>query len=401
MHILLVTGEYPPLQGGVGAYTSELATALQDSGTRVSILTSAMQTSEVQQSADITIPHGQVTAHRIISRWTPQIYRQVLDHARKIKADWLHIQYQTAAFGMNPSINFAPQMWRRMGFRNVAWTYHDLLVPYLFPKAGQRLRKWVTQRPAQTARLTIVTNEEDNLQLAENGLIAERVAIGSNIQGYALSPDERSARRAMRGYDDKDLVIAYFGFLNKSKGGITLIHTLYRLKRTRRKVKLLMIGERVGASDPTNYAYLQEVERLANDLEVAALIQWTGYQSDADVGADLNACDVLFMPYEDGASLRRGTLMAGLANGCAIVTTKPQTPIPELEDGAQLLYVPPRDPSAAALMIAHLGDNFALATQLRRRARRRSQHFRWDTIAARHQELYTEYDSRRQSTPHI
>lgn len=395
MHILLVTGEYPPMQGGVGAYTSELAAALLESGSQVSIFTSnAAHTIDDTDSLRDDVP-----VYRQILRWTPKLYRQVLDQAHKVKADWLHIQYQTAAFGMNPSINFAPQMWKRMGFKNVAWTYHDLLVPYLFPKAGRHLRQWVTQRPAQTAQLTIVTNEDDKQQLLQSGIAAERVAIGSNIQGYALTAEERSARRAMRGYHEKDLVIAYFGFLNRSKGGITLIRTLYRLKRSRPRVKLLMIGERVGASDPTNYAYLQEVEQLAHELGVADLIQWTGYQSDADVGADLNACDVLFMPYEDGASLRRGTLMAGLANGCVIVTTEPQTPIPELEDGAQLLYVPPRDPDAAALMIAHVSDNSALAVNLRRRARRRSQHFRWDTIAARHQELYTQYDARRQSIP--
>lgn len=64
------------------------------------------------------------------------------------------------------------------------------------------------------------------------------------------------------------------------------------------------------------------------------------------MAADLNACDVLLLPFTDGVSLRRGTLMAALANGCAIVTTTPQGPLPELVHDRDLLYVPR---SAAAM----------------------------------------------------
>ena len=40
MHILFVTGEYPPMPGGVGAYTQELAMALRNLDLQVSVLTS-------------------------------------------------------------------------------------------------------------------------------------------------------------------------------------------------------------------------------------------------------------------------------------------------------------------------------------------------------------------------
>ena len=35
--------------------------------------------------------------------------------------------------------------------------------------------------------------------------------------------------------------------------------------------------------------------------------------------------------------------MAGLGQGCVLVTTQPQAPLPELLDGRDLLYVPPAD----------------------------------------------------------
>ena len=118
-------------------------------------------------------------------------------------------------------------------------------------------------------------------------------------------------------------------------------------------------------------------------------MQWTGLQSDADVAAALNSCDVLLMPYTDGASLRRGTLMAGLANGCAIVTTTPQAPLPELVDGRDLLYVQPENDEALAGAVLRLVGDPTFAVALRANARLRSTLFAWDSIARAHLDLYT------------
>jgi glycosyltransferase involved in cell wall biosynthesis len=307
-------------------------------------------------------------------------------------ADWLHVQYQTAAFQMHPAINFAPYLWQQWGVRT-AWTYHDLLVPYLFPKAGDFLRRWVTERPAFVANVTTVTNEGDYRQLAGRVDSLFKIPIGSNVQGRTLSPAERQIRRQERGYPDDALVIGYFGFLNRSKGGLTLIETLDHLVQAGRNAHLLMVGERVGASDPTNYGYLQTVEARIAALGLTDRVQWTGHQSDAEVGADLNAVDLLFMPYVDGVSLRRGTLMAGLVNGCAIVTTEPQDPLPELVDGRDLLTVPPEDAAASAAAILRIADDPVLAQRLRSHARQSSGQFTWAAIAAQHCDLYTRFTS--------
>jgi glycosyltransferase involved in cell wall biosynthesis len=270
----------------------------------------------------------------------------------------------------------------------VAWTYHDLLVPYLFPKAGNRLRRWVTDRPAAICDLTIATNEADRNHLAGKARRLALVPIGSNIQGRNFTPAERAARRALRGFGPQDLVIGYFGFLNRSKGGLTLVEMLARLAARQPRVWLLMVGERVGASDPTNFAYLQEVEAAIAAHRLLDRVVWTDRQPDGEVSADLDACDVLVMPYADGASLRRGTLMAGLAHGCAIVTTTPLAPLPELVEGRDLLYVPPDDAAAAADAVLRIAGDPGLAARLRHHARAASAAFSWDGIAEAHERLY-------------
>jgi glycosyltransferase involved in cell wall biosynthesis len=379
---MFVTGEYPPMPGGVGAYTQELAKGLRSLGVQITILTA-----EAACDPATAVHGGGCRVLPVARRWDWGMWRTVTNLAHEARCDWLHVQYQTAAFGMHPAINLAPAFWQRQGFA-VAWTYHDLLVPYLFPKAGRRLRTWVTERPARTARLPIVTNEADRLRLAAHGLAAACIPIGSNIASRHLAPEERAAWRRDHGYGPDDLVLAYFGFLNRSKGGLALIKALQRVARERENTHLLMIGEQVGASDATNDAYRREVQALITNLGLDKQVHWTGNLPDDEVAAALNGCDVLLMPYLDGASLRRGTLMAGLANGCAIVTTTPQGPLPELQDGRDLLYVGAEDEKALAAAVLRIARDPQLMARLRTNARQRSQLFAWDAIARTHLACY-------------
>lgn len=381
LHVLFVTAEYPPMLGGVGAYSAELARALLALGVRVSILTDAQGTISQEDDAARVIPQA--------GGWGWRVLTDISACARTVGADWVHIQYQTAAYGMHPAINFVPYFLQRKGFR-IAWTYHDLLVPYLFPKAGARLRHWVTRFPVRVVDAVVVTNQSDWASVREQAVASKlhRIPIGSDIKGRRLSPAKRTQWRARRGYGHTQLVLGYFGFLNASKGGLTLIETLAMLVQKGWDAHLLMIGERIGASDATNFSYLQRVEACIAEHGLNVRVQWTGHQSDEEVAMDLNAIDVLVMPYEDGLSLRRSTLMAGLANGCAIVTTHPWISVPELQADSDLLLVPPGDPLATAEAVARIAGDVRLATELRANARQAARQFRWDTISARHLKIY-------------
>ena len=101
MHILFVTGEFPPQQGGVGAYTAELARALVKEGVDVSIVTSRTGSAPTD-GAYSDQPEG-LTVHSVIDRWDPCIWSRINGLASDLQADWVHVQYQTAAFNMNPA----------------------------------------------------------------------------------------------------------------------------------------------------------------------------------------------------------------------------------------------------------------------------------------------------------
>ena len=381
--MLFVTGEYPPMVGGVGRFTAELARALQAQGARIAVLTDKQVTASTDSDAVRVLPQR--------GKWGWRILSDIPACARAVGAEWVHVQYQTAAYGMHPAINALPYFLRRHGLR-AAWTYHDLRVPYLFPKAGARLRDWVTRKRCRCGRRrrwwlrTRATGNRCGSRRRRASFTAFRSAATSRAGSFRRRSGAGGGR--MRGYVGEQLVLGYFGFLNASKGGLTLIESVAALAGEGWDVHLLMIGERVGASDETNFNYLQRVEASISEHGLDGRVQWTGHQSDAEVAADFNAIDVLVMPYEDGMSLRRSTLTAALANGCAIVTTHPQAPTPELAAESDLLLVPPRDAAATAAAVRRIAADPGLAADLRANARRAARQFSWDVIAARHLEMY-------------
>ncbi|MBU0494015.1 MAG: glycosyltransferase family 4 protein [Chloroflexi bacterium] len=378
MKVCLLTAEYPPLQGGVGDFTRELARAMTDRGADVTVLTGVSNT-----PADGTddVPWRVM---RVIKSWGWGLLRQAPDLLRDLEPDAVNIQYQTAAYGMRPAVNLLP-WWLRRESQRTRWvvTYHDVREPYLFPKAG-RLREWITLHIARWSDAAIATNVEDEAWLRErlpDDYRLARIPIGSNIAVEPPAGYDRGAWRAQLGVSPDETLLAYFGFLNESKGGEDLVRALAELTKRGTPARLLMVGGRVGASDPTNEAYAGRVELLMAKLGVADHVIWTGYTAPEEVSANLLAADVGVLPYRDGASFRRGSFMALLAHGRPTVTTAPRVPIPELMDGENICLVPPARPVALADGIAALAADEAQRHRLGEGARQLARLFEWDGIA--------------------
>jgi len=389
MRILLVTGEYPPMQGGVGDYTRELSRALLALGADVHVLTSADPSAPVDASGADAGRSGTSgpTIHRLVTRWGWGVLSLAARWVRVHRPAVVHIQYQTAAYGMHPAINCLPTwLHRRLGRAapRVVVTYHDVKVPYLFPKA-YALRDWVTALIGRAADAAVATNVEDCawLERVLRGRRPYLIPIGSNV-APDLPPDfDRERRRTRWGFGPTDVVLGYFGFLNESKGGDALIRVLDSLIKSGYNCRLLMIGGRVGSSDPTNIAYARHIDTLIDELGLTARVVWTGFSAAADVSADLTAADVCVLPYRDGASFRRGSFMATLAHGRPIVSTEPRTPVPELRHGENILLAPPDDVSALADQVATLINNSARRASLGAAALQLAGEFGWDAIARR------------------
>jgi glycosyltransferase involved in cell wall biosynthesis len=341
----------------------------------------------------------------------------------------LHIQYQAAAYDLGGWVNWLPWWLRRRQVRpRIVATFHDLRVPYLFPKAGP-LRWRSVLALARYSDAVVVTNREDELTLRkelgiresgnqgirESGIresgsaIVESpdslipdslipdslipdslslIPLGSNVDPQPPPDYDRDVWRSRIEVGRDTLLLAYFGFLNESKGGEELVLAVERLARQGYAAHLLMIGGQVGDVDPTNRVYAGRVQSLIEQYGLAGRVHWTGYTSPEEVSANLLAADVVVMPYRDGVSFRRTTFIAALRHGRPVVTTHPTTPLPELCDGDNLLLVPPGDVDGLAAAIGRLGDDPALRDRLSAGAQALGRRFEWPEISRRTLDLY-------------
>lgn len=370
MDLCLITGEFPPMVGGMGDYTKELAKALANSGHRVSILTSVLG----QEGGE------GFTLYPRVSKWDFSSWRAILTLIKEIEPQILHLQYQAAAYGMHPAINLLPWRLRLMRHRPFLFvTFHDLRVPYLFPKAGP-LRRWAIAVLAKGCDGVIVTNVGDEAEARGYGLKPYLIPIGSNISPR-LPPGYNRAEWRARWSVKEETLLSYFGLLHESKGVETLFRALARLLEGGKRVKLLMVGGKVGASDPTTTVYAQRMEALSRELGLGGQLLWTGYVDEEEVSANLLASDICVLPYKDGGSLQRGSLMAALAHGLPIISTRPTIQVKELLDGENIALVPPDDVEALVAKIQELAASEGLQRRLGQGAKRLSEAFSWERIA--------------------
>ncbi len=414
--VLLITGEYPPARGGVGDYTCKLHLALEEKGVCTRVLTRKNWGSGIRDQ-------GSVTGSRSLIPFESEriTLPAALRALRGCGARIAHVQYQSGAYDMRPTINLLPLLLKRLWGGSVVVTFHDLRAPYLFPKAGP-LREWANRLLARTADAVIATNPEDAARLASWGVKRVRlVPIGSNIADNPPGDYNRAAWRAARNVEPTTTLLAYFGFLNSTKGLDDLLCALVLLREQNdpsllsgQAFRLMMVGGGLGSSDPTNRATATQLDALARELGVQDALLWTGYLSPREVSAALRSADIAVLPYSDGASFRRGSLLAALEHGLPVVSTRPVGTMddgrwtmddgrwtmddgrwtmddgPGLVDGENVLLVAPGDVAALAEGVGRLGWDDELRAKLSIGARDLARSFSWERIAEMHEELYTE-----------
>lgn len=398
MRIALLTGEYPPQPGGIGDYTQHLAAALAGRGHGVLVFTIADSKFQI---VDLSRPSIKPLATcDLPSAWGWRSHRAVIDALGVTRPDLLHIQYQTGAYAMRPAINLLPWRLRRQATRpHIAVTAHDLLPPYLFPKAGPA-RSWVTWRLLADADALVVTNPDDAAQaralLGAQARPPAIIPIGSNIavappQGYS-----RTAWRARLGLRADQTVVAFFGLISRTKGLMTLLDALALLPA---ELRLLVVGG--AASAPEDRQYAAMVRQQIDALGLGPRVTITGHSPPAEVSAHLLAADMAALPFSDGASFRRGSLLAALAHGLPTITTTPgqlgwagAPLLPALADGTNVQLVPPGDPAALARAIGRLARDSGLRARLAAGGQALARQFGWEAIAAQHEALYATLGAR-------
>ncbi len=396
----MITGEYPPLRGGIADYTQRLVGALRALDVVPSVLTSQRAATERQDPW--VLPR--------VRRWDRSSWRLVAQSAQRQRWDLVHIQYQPAAYELRAAITLLPlALHRALPRLKVVTTFHDLRVPYLFPKAGP-LRQLMVRLLANRSDAVIAVAAEDVPLLwrwhtrgarlvfrsrpAAPATLAH-IAVGNNLDAPPPVGFDRDLWRARIGATTDTLVVGHIGFINRSKGVDVLIRALARLLSQGLDVRVLMVGERVGSSDAENVRYLAEVTALIERLRLQPYVHWTGFQQPDGVAAWLRCADVAAQPFLDGASQRRGSLLCCLGHGVPTITVAPPQPVVggrspvaatdhwPLNHGESVWYVPPADALALAEAIAELRRDPDRCARLSAGARAYARRLSWPEIARR------------------
>ncbi len=374
--VLLVAGEYPPDRGGVADYTVRLRAALAQHGIESAVLTRARS------------PEAEASVHRLVRTWNAASLGLL---ARlPARSSIVHLQYQAAAFGLRGEMCLAPSVLRllRPDVR-VVTTFHDARVPYLFPRAG-RLRRAAVGVMARFSHAVLAADSTDLRQLGGPSPRHHHVPIGTNVPCRPPAGFDREAVRRGLGLHPGALAVGYFGFLNASKGLETLLKTFEQVGCQEPSARLVLLGGATGASDPTDggtaAAFATRLQPFAG--RVARL----GYLAPEQLSAHLLALDVALLPYQDGASLRRGSLLACAEHGLPIITTTGVGLESPLADA--VLAAPPGDARALAQAVLAVAKDAALRRRLAQGSARLARAVHWEEIARRHVEIYAAVGAR-------
>jgi len=378
--LLFVTGEYPPMRGGVGDYTHILSRTMAELGASCSVITSrAARLGGPPAPLD---PEVRPTMPSWGWRDLPLLLRAVDD----VRPDVLHVQYQTGAFGMGlaPNLLF-PVLSRRPSRPLLAVTFHDVKEPYLFPKAGPA-RRWANLAVRGWADLVYVTNGHD---LAAVDGPARVLPIGSNITRVPLAPEAPREARARLGLGDTDFALGFFGFVDEWKGVDALVDAAEQLWADGRPLTLVFVGGARAGGEPSWPPYERAVRARLEQSTGRGRVVWTGFADPVETSARLQALDAIALPFVEGACYRHGSLMAAIEHGLPIVTTQPDAReraleahgIAPLADGENALLVPTRDSAALASAVGRLIDYGALRAAIGAGALRLAPQFGWERIA--------------------
>jgi glycosyltransferase involved in cell wall biosynthesis len=351
VRVLIACPSYPPqdVTCGVGDYTRCLAEELVRLGEQVTVVASAAWRGPER---------GGVGVLPILDAPAPWW--------RVIPTDVVNLQY-------------APDLYRERGRALRATlsiptvvTFHTLL-DATFRSRGVAL--WLLT----SARHVVAANEEVSAMVRRRvpwiGRRFTEVPIGSNIA--IASPGDPAETRASIGAPPRAPLLVHFGLVYPGKGLETLLEALAIVRATHPETHLVVAGD----TREADRAYRSDLEALAVKLGVARAVTWTGRRDDDDVSRILTLADVFVAPFDGGASIRRGSLLAALAHGLSVVSTSPAVASAYLRDGDNVALVAPRDPAALAARIGALLDSPAERARLADGARKLATRMAWPAIA--------------------
>ena len=313
MRWAIVTGEYPPRQGGVSDYTRQIAKGLAGAGDEVHVWAPRALNGPLD-------PDPGVIVHALAGPFGPATLSQLSWELERLAKPYrLLVQYVPQAFGYKAmNVGFALWLYGRrqhgvhVMFHEVAVKFHrrqPLLVNAL--AAVTHLMASLVLRAADRVFMSTSTWEAHLRTLGPIRRKPLGLPIPSNIP-TAVAPQDVQEARSRLGIPATRLVISSFGTYGRQLRPPLddIVHGLLLGDENRVALLLGRGGDTYAADTCRRFPALR------------GRIFAPGALPGDQVALYLAGADLLVQPFPDGVTTRRTSLMAGLALGRPIVTTE-------------------------------------------------------------------------------
>ena len=177
-------------------------------------------------------------------------------------------------------------------------------------------------------------------------------------------------------------LIGFFGFINGVKR-LDILFNSFKIIKNQIPVACLRL---IGAFDK-NDLDVKKWSQWAEKEGLAEAIEWCGPQSRELSSQKIQECELMLLPFSDGASPRRGSLQAALSLSKALLTSKPVSDEPKLLGLTFMQSTEAKDWAQQAIAILKDED---LRHKLEKRSLEISQKFSWETMAESHLQIYNQ-----------
>ncbi|MFC1548563.1 glycosyltransferase family 4 protein [Candidatus Omnitrophota bacterium] len=373
MKVCIIFPTYPPNYqvDGIGDYTRILVEKLRDRGHEVYVIASGRYAGKDEKV--IKVGGGEWSFRELI-----KVFKKI----REEKFDIVHMQYNPATYGFGPMFKLLPLL-VRLSAHDIRFvvTFHTLVAKRWISKIYALLLTMFSHR--------VISTHEELTQLFNKWLFLFRkkliqIHIGSNISPVAVDVNKiRGEINRKYGINDSSVLMINFGFPHPWKGLETLCDALKMLCK-KGHYRLIFLGGITDRDMEYRYKIKGYIRRLGIEKEVI----WVEGLDEKDVSGILQASDMTVLPYVDGISTRRGTLMAAMVHGLPIISTFPRVECPYFKNEENVILVKPGNKIELAEAIERLSKNAELKNKLSRNIRETAKKFDWDMIVEKTLKVY-------------
>ena len=359
---------------GIGDYTARLVAHLAARGVEVDVL--ACRSPLVKPSGP-----PEVQVFPLLSNVPALDSRAIAGHARRHHCDLIHIQYPTWPFRRSLTISFLPALLRLFGAGPVAVTFHEVARCHPI----NRLR--LIPVAYTSAAITATTREDCRWLGSWLPGVARRVVhvpIGANLEPDPGPDFSREDYRRKLGIADDETAACHFGFVFRNKLIEDLLAALRQAVNTGAGLRLVFMT----GVERTEGSYGAQVLELIEELGLRSRVVHTGFLPPREVSRCFGACDFASLLFRDGASFRRGSILAAMAHGLPIVSCS-NGPVPAgIQNGENMLLSEAGDVGGIAENMLRLCRDGDLRQKLARASLKTAERFAWPAIAKRTIALY-------------